>query len=301
VPRSGGDAPLPVTATKAGEEHMPADERPAHAEREVMFSHLFASKPAKDAGVLGAAVTSLIFHAVFLALAAWATLGSGEEEGEQVTFLWVLEDAALSDLQLPGASRDATPSGAPDSPSGSRAQPGAEGEAGVTDSGVTAGEGGEPGASGAGLTAAARLRPRVGDWRLWFVPPVPSRRDLTPAERAEEVRYRLYMTLRAFNDSMAAQLAREAAAMDWTVGEEGNKWGVSPGQIHLGGLTLPLPFYFGPTREQMEQMGEWSEIQRQAGQAEIDETVDERIRAIRERRAQEAARNNPPPDTTKGL
>lgn len=145
-------------------------------------------------------------------------------------------------------------------------------------------------------TAAERLRPQLGDIRLRLIPSLflPNI-DMTTEERAAELRARLYALIEAYDDSIAAALALEAEAMDWTVGEEGNKWGVSPGQIHLGPITLPLPFYFGPTREQAEQAGEWAVIQQQAGQGAADEVFDERVRAIRERREQEAKG-----DTTSG-
>ena len=107
----------------------------------------------------------------------------------------------------------------------------------------------------------------------------------------------LYAMLEAYDDSVAAEIIRQAEAMDWTVGEEGNKWGVSPGRIHLGPITLPLPFYVGPGRESEDMLRDYDAIQRQAGQAGIDETFDDRIKAIREReeRAREAAKR----DTTK--
>ncbi len=147
-------------------------------------------------------------------------------------------------------------------------------------------------------TAAERLRPRVGDWRLWVVSPVRRRTDRSVAERAAEVEARLHAQLAAANDSIAAELAAEADRMDWTVGEEGNKWGVSPGQIHLGPVTLPLPFVLGPDRDQQAQREEYDAIRRQAGQGEIDETVEDRIKAIRERKAREEAEKKAKSDTT---
>lgn len=133
------------------------------------------------------------------------------------------------------------------------------------------------------LTAAERLRPRIGDWRLWVIVPLAPRRDLTPEERLARLENRLYAMLEAYDDSMAAAALREAEKMDWTVGEEGNKWGVSPGQIHLGPITLPLPFYIGPTRETEGMLREYNAIQRQAGQADIDDSFEARVKAIRER------------------
>lgn len=150
------------------------------------------------------------------------------------------------------------------------------------------------------LSAAERLRPRVGDWRLWLVYPLARRTDLTPAERTAQLEARLQAILEAYDDSMAAELARQAEAMDWTVGEEGNKWGVSPEGLHLGPLTVPLPFYIGPGRESEDMLREYGEIQRQAGEGAIRDAQDERIKATRERkqREREAAEKKAQKDTT---
>jgi len=151
------------------------------------------------------------------------------------------------------------------------------------------------------LSAAERLRPRVGDWRLWLVYPLARRTDLTPAERTAQLEARLQAILEAYDDSMAAELARQAEAMDWTVGEEGNKWGVSPEGLHLGPLTVPLPFYIGPGRESEDMLREYGEIQRQAGEGAIRDAQDERIKATRERkqREREAAEKKAQKDTTR--
>jgi len=150
------------------------------------------------------------------------------------------------------------------------------------------------------LTGAERLRPRVGDWRLWVVPALARRLDRTPEERSRELEARLHAMLEAYDDSIAAELARAAEAMDWTVGEEGNKWGVSPQGLHLGPVTLPLPFYIGPGRESEDMLRDYGAIQRQAGEDAIRDAQKERIEAIRERnqRAREEAQRNAQKDTT---
>lgn len=142
------------------------------------------------------------------------------------------------------------------------------------------------------MSAAERLRPRVGDWRLWVLPPLARRDDRTPAERTAEVNERLNSIIGAINDSALAAEIRAAEAMDWTVGGEGNKWGVSPGKLHLGPITLPFPITFGPTREEAATRAEWEAIQRQAGQAGVDEVFDDRVKAIRERREREKAKQD---------
>lgn len=154
------------------------------------------------------------------------------------------------------------------------------------------------------LTAAERLRPRVGDWRLWVAPPLDPDIDRTRAERLADLQGRIAAAIQAGDDSLAAELARQAEAMDWTVGEEGNRWGVSPGKLHLGPVTLPLPLMFAPhpatAREQADRAADWSAIQRQAGQAGIDETFEERVKAIRERKAREEAEKAKEDTTSSG-
>lgn len=158
----------------------------------------------------------------------------------------------------------------------------------------------EAGAAEPSLSGAERLRPRVGDWRLWVLARPARRTDLTPEERSRMLEARLYALLEAYDDSIAAELARQVEAMDWSVGEEGNKWGVSPGKIHLGPITLPLPLYIGPGRESEDMLREYGEIQRQAGEGALRDAQKDRIKAIREReqKAREEAERKAEKDTT---
>jgi hypothetical protein len=155
------------------------------------------------------------------------------------------------------------------------------------------------------LTVAERLRPRVGDWRLWIVPPIEPRRDLPPEEQLADVRSRLYAEIEAWNDSIAREMGIAAENLDWTVGEEGNKWGVSPGRLHLGPVTLPLPFAFAPDPAQArlyeDMIDDYNAIRRQAGDQAIRDSQDDRIRAIREReQAKREAEKDAQRDTTGG-
>lgn len=141
-------------------------------------------------------------------------------------------------------------------------------------------------------SALERLRPRMGDPRLWTRPELPPPEEPSVSD-IERVRARIAQRLREWNDSVAADVARAADALDWTVTDgEGRRWGVSPGKLHLGDLTLPLPINLGGTpsarREQAEERARReAEIAAQAERAAVDEFREDRVRAIRERKDQE--------------
>lgn len=135
-----------------------------------------------------------------------------------------------------------------------------------------------------GLSAADRLRPATYEEDLWM-PFVPDAVTLTDAEVLRSIVYR---QLEAFNDSMAIRAARAAEGTDWTyTDEDGNRWGISPGKLHLGSITIPLPFSFGApagaSDDLLDAMAIDREIQRAAGQLETDATIRERAAAIRAR------------------
>ena len=141
-----------------------------------------------------------------------------------------------------------------------------------------------PGEGPEGPTAAERIRPKAGDLRLW-APVDPER---TALSREELMRLQLIAEIEAMNDSaaIAAELARRAT--DWTyTDDEGKKWGVSPGKIHLGDLTLPMPFGFGPSAQQRERAEDrlwaWDEIERGAATGDLLRSWKDRDQAIRER------------------
>lgn len=143
-------------------------------------------------------------------------------------------------------------------------------------------------------TAAERLRPRAGDLRLW----APVDPELTRPSREELMRLLLAAELENLADSLA--LAEELArrVTDWTyTDDDGKRWGVSPGKLHLGDITLPLPFGFGTPAWIREQNGNrlwaWDDIERGAAAKGVRDTWKERAEAIRRRK--EAERR---PDTT---
>lgn len=137
-----------------------------------------------------------------------------------------------------------------------------------------------------GLTPAERLMPGYTERRLW-APLPPELTELTLGQREELM---LAGRLGAWYDSVAAAAAAEAAWTDWTFTDAGGgRWGVADGQLHLGDLTIPLPFTFEPPPGQRDYLWQWNEIARQGAQAAVQETVRERLEAIRARRDRERA------------
>ncbi len=153
---------------------------------------------------------------------------------------------------------------------------------------------GEGAAGASPRTNAELLRPGDGDLRIWA--PIDPERYQPSLEELMEMG--LLWELEAFADSAALADEMARRALDWTYKDaEGRRWGVSPGKLHLGDLTLPLPFGFGPPPEGREKIQgrvwEWEEIQRGVGSAAVRESWKERNEAIRRRK--EAERK---PDTT---
>jgi hypothetical protein len=131
-----------------------------------------------------------------------------------------------------------------------------------------------------------RLQFRMGSARdVWRPPPPADPGELSPAERVHD---RVAARLQEQNDSAAAAAAAAERALDWTVADgEGRRWGVSPGQIHLGDVTLPLPFAFAPAPGRRDEFAgrirTFEEIQYQAAQVEGRQIVEDRAKAMRER------------------
>ncbi|MEW5931163.1 MAG: hypothetical protein AB1941_27175 [Gemmatimonadota bacterium] len=144
--------------------------------------------------------------------------------------------------------------------------------------------GGQPGGTG---TGGSPLRPGIRDPRLFPTNrPVPAKPEQTPHE---EYMGRLGSTLGEYNDSVAAEQARARDALDWTLKDkDGNRWGASPGKIHLGKITLPAPFGFASSpdaaAESRRESGQRSEIDRQVADRERSNSFQSRVRATRERK-----------------
>ena len=157
-------------------------------------------------------------------------------------------------------------------------------------------------------STADRLRAGGGDPRLWGSVD-PALLEPTPDD---VLRLRMLTALESMNDSALAELERQARFTDWTyTDDDGNRWGVSPGRLHLGKVSIPMPFGFGPppdyNGDRAARAFMLQDIDRAASTRAVRETWRERIEAMRERRerrraAEEAegdpARRTVRPDTT---
>lgn len=140
----------------------------------------------------------------------------------------------------------------------------------------------------AGVRASEVLRVRSADPRLWRAA-APDAHDLTQEERMQ---LELAGRLEAWNDSVRALVSAEQALTDWTrTGENGERWGISPGKLHLGKLTLPLPFGFGTNGWMRDRAArrafEDADIRNGAAASFMANHWKERVEAIRRRRDRE--------------
>lgn len=147
--------------------------------------------------------------------------------------------------------------------------------------------------------ASEVLRVRSSDARLWR-PAMPEAFELTEVERMQ---LQLEGRLEEWADSVAIAIAAEFALTDWTrTDDQGRRWGVSPGQLHLGSITLPLPFYFGGSSIQREQAArrawEDQDILNGANAQALRSSWRDRAEAIRRRRDRDRNENAAASDTT---
>lgn len=138
----------------------------------------------------------------------------------------------------------------------------------------------EPTTARPGMTAAESLRPREGDLRVW----APLNPELHELSEEEVLRLQLLAGIEAAADSAATEEERAARLRDWTYTDsKGRKWGITPGQLHLGDLTLPFPFSLASKGPNSDREWEWDQIQGAAARGDILRSWKERDKAIRER------------------
>lgn len=153
------------------------------------------------------------------------------------------------------------------------------------------------------LTNAERLQPRLGDERLWVdfwhpIRPGSSRRD-----RYAEAVDRLRRIVRVWLDSLQLSEEQRRRALDWTVGEGADRWGISAEGLHLGEITIPIPFgsflqQTGPLARQARQaLRDLQEIQGQDVRQDVGAVMRERREEMRRRSEEEAERRKK--DTTR--
>ena len=152
-----------------------------------------------------------------------------------------------------------------------------------------------------GRRAADVLRVRSSDTRLWREA-APEAFELTDAEFME---LQLAGRLEEWSDSVALALAAEYALTDWTTTDgQGRRWGISPGQLHLGDITLPLPFYFSGNSIQREQAArrawEDQDILNGTNSQALRSSWRERAEAIRRRRDRSRDENAAVADSSGG-
>ena len=152
-----------------------------------------------------------------------------------------------------------------------------------------------------GRRAADVLRVRSSDTRLWREA-LPEAFELTEAQRMQ---LELTGKIEEWSDSVALALAAENALTDWTTtDDQGRRWGISPGQLHLGDVTLPLPFYFSGNSIQREQAArrawEDQDILNGTNSQAVRSSWRERAEAIRRRRDRSRDENAAVADSSGG-
>jgi hypothetical protein len=163
-----------------------------------------------------------------------------------------------------------------------------------------------------GLTNAERLRAQFTDRRLWVpYPEEPWPADVARAYARADSAVRAL--LRVWLDSLSLSEEERRRATEWTFGEGDEKWGISDKGLHLGDITIPIPFgaLFGysmsPNAQKTRQMiREFNEIRQQDIETDIRKERNEALKEMRRRTQEEVERRErdtteaAPPDTADG-
>src|SRR5262245_48951252 len=279
-----------------------APKPPGPAGGDPLFGHLLASKPPKQRRI-GVWLIAAALH-IPLFLYAWFSQISPRIEAwqqEQYRTLIITDQAP----PIVGPRAEAAPRTAEVAPPA----PAPKGETRALPSVVTPGipeptapvivppvaePAGQPGGAvgGTGRSLKDRLSAPTNPTLFGRVEP-------SPPSGIESVRERVAGTIKEYNDSVAAVLAAAERATDWTVKDkDGKRWGVSPGKLHLGDITLPLPLAFqtppGRRDEVNGRLRSYAEVEQGAARAELKESFEERVKAIRARKERERAEKKKP-------
>jgi hypothetical protein len=277
----------------------PEDSR-ERASQQALLGHLFASEPARERRI-GPWLIAALLHVPLLVF--FLTTNYGERVLNRAELLIrpiltaednppVITAPPVITIEPPAAPPAARPIAPPAAAPPALVTPGVPDPNAITERPTgppTQMPGDVVGVPGGTGSLADRMAAPRSDPRL-FAPTDPSGMMTGP----EGARARLADRLGAYNDSIMAERLAAANATDWTVKDkDGKRWGVSPGKLHLGNITLPLPLAFntppGRRDEVNSQMRNWSEIQAQATRAEIKDSFEDRIKEIRKRKDRERA------------
>ncbi|MDE0807190.1 MAG: hypothetical protein OSA24_06545 [Longimicrobiales bacterium] len=148
------------------------------------------------------------------------------------------------------------------------------------------------------LRASEILKIKNSDDRLWRK----AQPEVFELNEVEIMELMLAGRLEIWVDSVYQAMEAENALTDWTkTDSEGKRWGVSPGRLHLGDVSIPLPVYFGQNSWQRERSTRkaWEDrdILNASRNIAIRSSWRERAEAIRRRKNRERENSVAPPDT----
>ena len=148
------------------------------------------------------------------------------------------------------------------------------------------------------LRASEILRIKNSDDRLWRK----AQPEVFQLDETEIMELMLAGRLEIWVDSVFRAMEAESALTDWTkTDSEGKRWGLSPGKLHMGDISIPLPIYFGGNSWQRERSTRraWEDrdIMNSSRDAAIRSSWKERAEAIRRRKDRERAGTLVRPDT----
>ncbi len=278
----------------------PDNSGPSAARDDALFAHLFASRPVRQRR-LGPWIFGGLLHVPLLY--AFFTTNLGERLLERAELIirpvLTIDDnppaisapvpilPSMPPVEPPVGRRPAPPANVEQPP---LPAPGLPNPTAIPSppSGVPGqGQPGTPGTgTGSALDRMATPRP---DARL-FAPTNPERMVSGP----EAARARLADRVRELNDSLTVERLAAERSTDWTVTDkDGKRWGVSPGKLHLGDITLPLPLAFNPPPGRRDEVNarnrNFAEIEAQAAREGIKDSFSERVKEIRKRKDLERA------------